>query len=78
MSVLTIRLTDETHERLRSLAAYRKISMNKLIEEVIVRVMAEFDSEMRFRTSAAAGNTDEGLRILDKLDQFNLSKELKA
>ncbi len=78
MSVLTIRLTDETHERLRSLAAYRKISMNKLIEEVTVRVITEFDSEMRFRALAAAGNTDEGLRILDKLDQFNLSKELKA
>ena len=78
MSVLTIRLTDETHERLRSLAAYRKISMNKLIEEVTVRVITEFDSEMRFRTLAAAGNTDESLRILDKLDQFNLSKELKA
>ena len=78
MSVLTIRLTDETYERLRSLAAYRKISMNTLIEEVTVRVITEFDSEMRFRTLAAAGNTDEGLRILDKLDQFNLSKELKA
>ena len=78
MSVLTIRLTDETHERLRSLAAYRKISMNKLMEEVTVRVIAEFDSEMRFRTLAAAGNMDEGLRILDKPDQFNLGKELEA
>ena len=78
MSVLTIRLTEETHERLRSLAAYRKISMNKLMEEVTVRVITELDSEMRFRTSAAAGNTDEGLRILDKLDQFNLGKELEA
>ena len=78
MSFLTIRLTEETHERLRSLAAYRKISMNKLMEEVTVRVITELDSEMRFRTSAAAGNTDEGLKILDKLDQFNLGKELEA
>ena len=34
MATLTIRLPDNKHERLRQLAKQRKISMNKLIEEL--------------------------------------------
>ena len=34
MATLTIRLPDEKHERLRQLAERRRISMNKLIEEL--------------------------------------------
>ncbi len=39
MSVLTIRLPDDQHERLMALAAHRGVSMNKLIEELATRVV---------------------------------------
>ena len=34
MSTLTIRMPDDTHDRLRDLARTRGVSINKLIEEV--------------------------------------------
>ena len=69
MSALTIRLPDEKHARLRQLAHHRGISVNKLIEELATDSLAEFDAETRFRALAANGSTEEGLALLDKLDQ---------
>lgn len=69
MSTLTIRLPDDKHNRLKALAAHRKISMNKLIEELSTQAIAEFDTEVRFRAMAAKGNVETGLALLDKLDQ---------
>ena len=68
MSTLTVRLSDEKHDRLKSLAEHKKISMNKLIEEISTQALAEFDTEVRFRALAATGNAKKGLAILDKLD----------
>lgn len=68
MATLTIRMADEKHTRLKLLARHKKISMNKLFEELSTQVLAEFDSEMRFRALAASGDTASGLEILDKLD----------
>ncbi len=68
MGTLTIRLPDGKHERLRTLAQQRNVSMNKLFEEMSTTVLAEFDAETRFRARAAAGSREEGLRLLDKLD----------
>ena len=68
MSVLTIRLPDEKHERLKALAKARGMSLNKLIEELSTIALAEYDAETRFRALAARGNTKEGIAILDKLD----------
>lgn len=69
MATLTIRLSDEKHERLRQLAERRKISMNKLIDELSTVALVEFDAETRFRTRAARGSREEGLRLLDLLDR---------
>jgi predicted transcriptional regulator len=68
MATLTVRLPDDKHERLRALAMHRKISINKLMEELSTQALAEFDSEVRFRALAATGNIDKGLEMLDKLD----------
>lgn len=68
MSVLTIRLPDDQHERLRALAEHRGISLNKLFEEFATRAVTEFDTELRFRVRAARGDTARGLALLDKLD----------
>lgn len=74
MGTLTIRLPDDRHSRLKELAKYRKISVNKLMEELSIIALAEFDSEIRFRTMAAKGSRGEGLKILDKLDEKNEQK----
>ncbi len=68
MSTLTVRLPDDKHERLKAMAQYRKISVNKLVEEFSTQALAEFDIETRFRALASTGNTKKGLKLLDKLD----------
>lgn len=68
MATLTIRLSDEKHQRLRRLAERRKVSMNKLIDELSTVALAEFDAETRFRARAARGSREEGLKLLAKLD----------
>ena len=69
MATLTIRLSDEKHVRLRQLAERRKISVNKLIDELSTVALAEFDAETRFRARAALGSPEEALRLLEELDR---------
>ncbi len=69
MSTLTIRLPDDQHERLRTLAAQRGVSLNKLFEEFSTKAIAEFDTENRFRLRAARADKAKGLAILDMLDR---------
>ncbi|MBL4665089.1 MAG: hypothetical protein JKY23_03940 [Nitrospinaceae bacterium] len=69
MATLTIRLPDDKHERLRQLAKHRKISINKLMEEMSTATLTQFDTEVRFRSLAKKGSVKEGLIILGKLDQ---------
>ncbi|MEX0965073.1 MAG: hypothetical protein WDZ52_13640 [Pseudohongiellaceae bacterium] len=68
MATLTIRLPDDKHNRLKALARRKKMSVNKLIEEISTQTLAEFDSETRFRTLAASGDAKRGLELLDRLD----------
>jgi predicted transcriptional regulator len=69
MATLTVRLPDDKHDRLKSLAKYKKISVNKLMEELSTQALAEFDSEIRFKTLALKGNKKRGLELLVKLDK---------
>lgn len=68
MSTLTIRLPDNTADRLKSLARSRGLSVNKLIEEMSAQALAAWDTENRFRSLAAQGDVQQALAILDKLD----------
>jgi predicted transcriptional regulator len=68
MATLTIRIPDDKHSRLKALAQYRHVSINRLIDELSTQALAEFDSEVRFRALAATGDINKGLEILDKLD----------
>ena len=68
MATLTVRLPDDKHERLKALASHKKISINKLMEELSTQALAEFDSEVRFRALASLGEANRGLDILDKID----------
>ena len=69
MSTLTIRLPDDQHERLKTLAAQRGISLNKLFEEFSTKAIAEFDSQTRFRLRVARGDRARGIAVLDDLDR---------
>lgn len=68
MSTLTIRLPDNTTERLKSLARSRGLSMNKLVEELSAQALAAWDTENHFRAMAATGDVHQALAILDRLD----------
>lgn len=69
MATLTIRVPDSHRDRLAAMAAQRGVSLNKLMEELSTRALAEHDTEMRFRLRAARGNVERGLAVLDKLDR---------
>jgi len=73
---MTIRLPDEKHERLKSLAERRGISLNKLFEEWSTVALTEFDTETRFRLLASQADKQKALAILDKLDTKSQSYEL--
>lgn len=74
MGIMTIRMPEDTHERLKRLAEARGVSVNKLIEEMSTAALAEFDAETRFRIRAARGRVRDGLRLLDKADAVSGAK----
>lgn len=61
-------MPDDKHSRLKALAQYRHLSVNKLIEELSTVALTEFDNDVRFRALAASGNISKGLELLDKID----------
>lgn len=68
MSALTVRLSDDKHNRLRQLAKARSITINGLIDETVTLMLAEFDAEVRYRIRAqrGAGQQARGLELLAK------------
>ena len=68
MSILTIRMPDDKHERLKALARANAVSVNKLIDELATVALANFDARVRFQTRAARGDPARALALLDKLD----------
>ncbi len=68
MSTPTIRLPDDTAERLKNLARSRKLSVNNLIEELSIQAITAADVEVRFKALAARGDAGQALTILDRLD----------
>ena len=58
------------------MAAQRGLSMNKLMEELSVRALAEHDTEMRFRMRAARGNTGRGLKLIAELDRRHAQADM--
>lgn len=68
MVALTVRLADEKHRRLKELARSRGTPLNRLIDEMTTLMLAEFDTETRFRVAAARGEgkVERGLALLEK------------
>ena len=68
MSTLTIRLPEDTHGRLKEIARSRRMSVNKLVEELSTSAIVQHDAETRFRAFATRDSVEVGLDILNKLD----------
>jgi len=68
MSTLTIRLPDDTAQRLKALAQSRGLSMNKLVEELSAHALSAWDTENHFRAMVATGDAQRALAVLDRLD----------
>ncbi len=69
MTVLTIRLPEDKHDRLKALAQARKISVNKLIDELATVALANHDAFLRFQSLAGQGNPQRAMELLDRLDR---------
>ena len=67
MAILTIRLPDDKHLRLKKLTESQGLSINKLIEDLSTIVLVEFDTYTRFKLLAAKGNPKEDLKLLDEI-----------
>ncbi len=68
MSTLTIRLPEDTAQRLKTMAQSRGLSMNKLIEQLSAHALAAWDTENHYRAMAATGDSQQAIAILDRLD----------
>ena len=78
MSTLTIRILEDKHARLRSLAKVQGVRINKLIDELATIALSQHDTETRFRTLAARGSKAKGLALLDKLDRHFAQHESRT
>lgn len=78
MATLTVRLPDDKHKRLKALAEHKRVSVNKLMEELSTQAIAEFDAETRFRAMAAKGDVAKGLSVLDRLNKALDSRPRKG
>lgn len=69
MGTLTLRLPEDVANRLKSVAKARGVSVNKLITEISVQVLAAYDTETRFKALAAEADIPAALAVLDRLDR---------
>jgi len=67
MGTVTVRLPDDTHKRIKELAASRKTSINKLYEEFTIMALTAFDAENHFKAMAGNGSKKRGLELLEKI-----------
>ncbi|MDK9702926.1 MAG: toxin-antitoxin system HicB family antitoxin [Sulfuritalea sp.] len=69
MSVVTLRLPDAKHARLKQLAASRHTSVNRLLDELATIALVQHDLTLQFRAAADSGDPARGLALLEKLDK---------
>jgi predicted HicB family RNase H-like nuclease len=69
MTTLTIRLPQDKHERLKALAQARRMSVNKLINELATVALASHDAFVRFQALAGQGDPQRALELLDQLGE---------
>lgn len=72
MTTLSIRLPDDMADKLKRIAKLRNISMNKLMFELSVQVLAEEEAKQRFMAAQLRGKPKRALQLLDELDAQGL------
>lgn len=70
MSVVTVRLPGDQHQRLEAMAQARGISLNKLFEQLIAQALTENDVALQYQRLATTSSPAKGLEILNKLDRL--------
>jgi hypothetical protein len=73
MATLNTSIPDDKHDRIKQLALFRGISVNKLIEELSTIALVEFDTYNRFKAMQMMGSPERGIALLDKLDALTES-----
>ncbi len=68
MTTLSVRIPDDMAEKLKSIAKVRDISVNKLMFELSVQVVAEEEAKQRFIAAQLRGNPKRAIQLLDELD----------
>lgn len=63
-------MPDDIHQGIKVLAAERKVSLNKLYEEISGVILRGYTAEARFRERVAQGSQNKGLVMLDALDEY--------
>ena len=76
MSVLTIRVPEEKHKRLKQLAEAKQMSLNKLFDEMSTRLLTEHDVEQRLKARAVLGSREDGLALLEEFEQYDREHSL--
>jgi predicted DNA-binding ribbon-helix-helix protein len=76
MTTLTVRMPEDKHERLKELARSRRMSVNKLIDELATVALANHDALLRFRALADTGDPRRALDILERLDALPAEADL--
>jgi predicted DNA-binding protein len=73
MSALTLRLSDQKHQRLKALAKSKGVSVNYLLDEVTTLILAEFDLKTQFevRSQRGQGKAGRGRELLGKAKAFS-------
>ena len=73
MSALTLRLSDQKHQRLKALAKSKGVSVNHLLDEVTTLILAEFDLKTQFevRAQRGQGTVGRGQELLAKAKAFS-------
>ncbi len=73
MSALTLRLSDQKHQRLKALAKSKGVSVNYLLDEVTTLILAEFDLKTQFevRNQRGQGKAERGKELLAKAKAFS-------
>ena len=68
MTVLTLRLTEEKHQRLKELAKNKGMTVNKLLDEMTTLMLSEFDLETRYiaRVEHGKNKAERGQELLEK------------
>jgi hypothetical protein len=69
MAVLTVRMPDDRHSRLKALAVSQGVSVNKMIEELTTTALVEFDIHNRFKARADRGSATRWLEIQGRTRQ---------